>query len=209
MVNNADLTPFRFRLQKEFIKDIMTKLNKKSSQLNAAVVVYSHQTTVQLNFTQPFKVNHFLNIIDNLPVVPHSISSTTKIYQALQVTSDLVFAKNGGSRLNTRKIAVLFLQCSQQEKFYPLSVQPTSQAIVLKTFINLSSSELQNAAESLKRQGVCLLAVCIGGNYDLYDSLRIITDSASDVVMVKDFSSLSNPVDQDEVVGAICWAISE
>ena len=52
MLDNADISPLKFHLKKEFIKKIMKKIVKRSPKFNAAIVLYNHHATVQLNFTK-------------------------------------------------------------------------------------------------------------------------------------------------------------
>lgn len=186
MIDFADLSPFKFGLEKDFIKKTMTKLVKKSSQLNAAIVLYNHQATVELNFTQRFEMDHFSNVIDSLESQDPCDASLTRIDQALQITSDQVYSSHGGSRMDTPKIAVLLSQGS-----FPFS---------LKLF------PPKNASESLKQKGVRLLIVGIAAEayqQELYD----ITEDKDDLIMVKSFSSL--PEVEDILVDKICSAVGK
>ena len=188
MVQNNEITPFRYRFEKEFIKKTMKKLDKKSSQFNAAIVLYNYQATAELNFTHKFEMNHFLHAVDNLGIVSQSIASLTRIDLALQVTSNDVFAINGGSRPNTPKIAVLVTQGSF--------------SFVLKRF------PLRNASDSLMQKSVRLLVVGIDIGDDINkQKLLEITEDKGDLIMVKGFSSL--PEFEDILVDKICSAIGE
>ena len=185
MLDNADISPLKFYLEKEFIKKIMKKIVKRSAQFNAAIVLYNHQATVQLNFTKKFEMDQFFHATDNLESLDPSLS-LSRVDRAIQVTSDLVFGAHGGSRQNTPKIAVLLTRSS-----FPSTLNP---------FL------LKNASESLKQKSVRLLIVGIGVDVckqELYD----ITEDKSDLIMVKGFSSL--PEFEDVLVDKICSAVGE
>lgn len=186
MIDFAYLSPFKFGLQKDFIKKTMKKLAKTSSQSNAAIVLYSHQATVELNFTQTFEMDHFSNVIDSLKSQDPCDASLTRIDQALQVTSDQVYSSHGGTRMDTPKIAVLLFQGS-----FPIS---------LKLF------PPKNASESLKQKGVRLLIVGIAAEAYRQELLNI-TEDKDDLIMAKSFSSL--PEVEDILVDKICSAMGK
>ncbi len=186
MVDNADISPFKFRLQKDFIKEVMVKLWKKTSQFNAAIVLYNHEATVELNFAQKFEMNYFRNVLDNLRSQDHCEASLTRIDQALQATSEHVYASHGGSRLNTPKIAVLLTHSSSP---FALEILPP-----------------RNASESLKQKGVRLLIVGIAAEA-YQQELHNITEDKDDLIVVKRFSTL--PEMEDVLVDKICSAIGK
>ena len=171
MVDNEDISVYKYHLEKEFVKNTMTKLVTRSSKLNAAIVLYNHEATAQLNLTQNFDLNRFHHVMENLDNPNHCTVSPTRIDRALQFTSDNVFRTDGGSRLNAPKIAVLLTHsaCSFGLKEFPL----------------------QNASESLKQKGIRLLVVGIGPGVEAYKhELQDITETNDDLIMVKAFSSL-------------------
>ncbi|XP_078371879.1 receptor-type tyrosine-protein phosphatase F-like isoform X3 [Oculina patagonica] len=184
MVDNADISPFKFRLQKDFIKEVMVKLWKKSSQFNAAIVLYNHEATVELNFAQTFEMNYFRNVLDNLKSQDHCEASLTRIDQAFQATSEHVYASHGGARLNTPKIAVLLTHSSS---LFALEILPP-----------------RNASESLKQKGVRILIVGIAAEA-YQQELHNITEDKDDLIVVKRFSTL--PEMEDVLVDKICSAI--
>lgn len=186
MVDNADISPFKFRLQKDFIKEVMVKLLKKSSQFNAAIILYNDEATVELNFTQKVEMSYFRNVLDNLKSQDQCEASLTRIDQALQVTSDHVYASHGGSRLNTPKIAVLLTHSSSS---FALKMLPP-----------------RNASESLKQKGVRLLIVGISVESHQQE-LHDITEDKDDLIVVKSFSTL--PEMEDVLVDKICSAIGK
>ncbi|KAL9972475.1 hypothetical protein ACROYT_G018783 [Oculina patagonica] len=187
MVDNADISLLKFRLIKDFIKNIMTKLAKESSHFNSAIVVYNHQAIVEQNLTQKFEMNHFFNLIDGIASQDAGIDSLTRIDQALQVTSDYVFGTHGGSRLRMPKIAVLLSHSS--------------------SLLALKQHPLKNTSETLTQRGVRLLIVGIGVD-EYQQELRDITEDQGDeddLIMVKRFSSL--PEFEDVLKDKICSAI--
>ena len=186
MVDNEDISVYKYHLEKEFVKNTMTKLVTRSSKLNAAIVLYNHEATAQLNLTQNFDLNRFHHVMENLDNPNHCTVSPTRIDRALQFTSDNVFRTDGGSRLSTPKIAVLLTHsaCSFGLKEFPL----------------------RNASESLKQKGIRLLVVGIGPGVEAYKhELQDITETNDDLIMVKAFSSLF--VFENELVDKICSAI--
>ena len=186
MVDNGDLSVYKYHLEKEFVKNTMTKLATKSSKLNAAIVIYYQEATAQLNLTQNFDLNHFLHVMENLDNPDPCFLALTRIDRALQFTSDNVFGTNGGSRLNTPKIAVLLTH--------------SASSFGLKLF------PLRNASESLKQKGIRLLVVGIGLDVEACkQELQDITETSDDLIMVKAFSSLF--VFENELVDKICSAI--
>lgn len=188
LVDNADISLFKYHLEKEFVKNTMTKLITKSSQLNAAIVLYNDTVTGELNLTQRFEINHFLHVVENLDNPDPCISSITRIDQALQFTADHVFVTNGGSRSNTSKIAVLLTQ--------------STMSFFLEPF------PLTNASESLKKKGIRLLVVGIGSGVETYKQKpQDITETNDDLIMVKSFSSLFDF--ENELVDKICTAIGK
>ena len=186
MVDNGDSSVYKYHLQKEFVKNTMTKLATKSSKLNAAIIIYYQEVTAELNLTQNFDLNHFLHVMENLDNPDPCFLALTRIDRALQFTSDIVFGTDGGSRLNTPKIAVLLTHSA-----FPFG---------LKLF------PMRNASESLKQKGIRLLVVGIGLGVEEYkQELQNITETSDDLIMVKAFSSLF--VFENELVDKICSAI--
>ena len=188
MVDNADISSFKYHLEKEFVKNTMTKLVTKSSQLNAAIVLYNHEATAELNLTQKFEMNRFLHAMENLGNQDPCTLSLTRIDQALHFTSDHIFGIDGGSRVNTPKIAVLLTH--------------SGLSIGLRLF------PLRNASESLKQKGVRLLIVAIGPGVEAYEQeLHDITEIKDDLITITAFSSLF--VFENELVDKICSAIGK
>ena len=171
MVDNEDISLYRYHLEKEFVKNTMIKLVTKSSKLNAAIVLYNHEATAELNLTQTFDLNRFLHVMENLDNPDSCTVSLTRIDRALQFTSDHVFGTDGGSRLNAPKIAVLLTHSALS--------------------FGLTEFPLKNASESLKQKGIRLLVVGTGSGVEAYkQELQDITETNDDLIMVKAFSSL-------------------
>ena len=188
LVDNADISLFKYQLEKEFVKNTMTKLIAKSSQLNAAIVLYNGTVTGELNLTQRFEINHFLHVVENIDNPDPCTFNITRIDRALQFTADHVFATDGGSRSSTSKIAVLLTQST--------------------TSLGLELFPLTNASESLKQKGIRLLVVGIGSGVETYkQKLQDITETEDDLIMVKSFSSLF--AFENELVDKICTAIGK
>lgn len=188
MVDNEDISLYKYHFEKEFVKNTMTKLVTKSSKLNAAIVLYNHEATAELNLTQNFDLNRFLHVMENLDNPDSCTVSLTRIDRALKFTSDNVFGTDGGSPLNTPKIAVLLTH--------------SALSFGLKEF------PLRNASESLKQKGIRLLVVGIEPGVEAYkQELQDITETNDDLIMVKTFSSLF--VFESELVDKICSAIGK
>ena len=186
MVDNADISLFKYHLEKEFVKNSMAKLVGKSSKLNTAIVLYNDKPKAELNLTQNFEMNRFLHVMENLDNPDPCIYSLTRIDRALQFTSDHVFGADGGSRLNTPKIAVLLTH--------------SALSFGLKEF------PLRNASESLKQKGIRLLVVGTGPGVKTYEQeLQYITETNDDLTIVEAFSSLFEF--ENELVDKICSAI--
>ena len=188
LVDNADISLFKYQLEKEFVKNTMKKLITKSSQLNAAIVLYNYTVTGELNLTQRFEINHFLHVVENLDNPDPCTIAITRIDRALQFTADHVFVTNGGSRSNASKIAVLLTHSTMS--------------------FSLNFFPLTNASELLKQNGIRLLVVGIGSGVEKYkQTLQDITETDDDLIMVKSFSSLLTF--ENELVDKICSAIGK
>lgn len=101
---NGDISLFKLSLEKDFIKKTMARLEKMSSQFNAAIVAYNHEAAVKLDFAQTFEMKHFLNLIDSVGSQDLDTNSPARIDRALQITSDHVFGTHGGSRLDRKSV---------------------------------------------------------------------------------------------------------
>ena len=186
MLDISNISPLRYRLEKDFVKKTMRKLTDKSIQFNAAIVQYNNQATVELNFTRTFDLDHFLHVMDNLPSLDRFVASLTRIDSALQVTSDYVFATLQEGR-SAQKIAVLLTQGVP--------------SFVLEQF------PLRNVSESLKAKSVRILVVGVALNDVTQQQLLNITEKKDDLILVNGFSSLSEF--EDILVAKICSAVGK
>jgi len=185
MLDISDVSPFNYGLGKDFVKRTMTKLANKSSKVKAAVVLYHHEATVQLNFTKTFDLVDFLHSMDNLPPVDPCMVSLARIDSVLQVTLNRVFSTEEDR--NKPKIAVLITQ----------GVPP----FLLERF------PLKDVSESLKERGVRILALGIGLNGATQQELQNITEDRDDLTLANGFTSLGDF--EDILVTKICSAASK
>ena len=186
MLDISNVSPPRYRLEKDFVKETMRKLADKSIHFNAAIVLYSNQATVKLNFRRTFDLDHFLYDMDNLTPGDNSIRSPPRIDSALQITSDYVFTALQEGR-NAPKIAVLLTQ--------------SAPSFVLERF------PLRSISESLKEKGVRILAIGVGLNDVTQQTLLNITEEKDDLILVNGFSSLSKY--QNILVARTCSAVGK
>lgn len=169
---------------KQFIKNTLIKLVKESSKVNAAIVLYNHQVRVRLNFTQELKMNHFFNIMGSLRILDPGTNFPARPDQALQITSEHVFGTQGGSRLNTPKITVLFTQGG------------------------FSFAPLHNVSELLRNKSVRLLIVGIEPDRNQLQTYGI-TEDPGDFLKLSNFSNIREPSVEDSLVRRICLAIGQ
>lgn len=162
----------------------MIKLVKESHQVNAAIVLYNHQVTVRLNFTQELKMNHFFKIISSLRILDPGINFPARPDQALQVASDHVFGTRGGSRLNTLKIAVLFTQGG------------------------FSFARLPYVSKLLRKKSERLLIVAIEPDRNQLQTFGI-TEDLGDFLELYSLSAIMDPMIEDFLLRRICLAIGQ
>ena len=181
MVDNSNISSPEYRLELDFVKDIMKHLANKSSEFDAAVVVYEHQASVELNFKRTFKLDRFISAMDKLASLHKFVPSLPRIDNALQVTLDSAFNRN--EERNVPKIIVLLSQGAP--------------SFVMEQF------PLRNVSRSLKNKGVRVLVVGVGG--DINQELHNITEGLDDMILVNNnFSSLLKY--KDILVEKICLA---
>ena len=181
MVHNSNISSVKYQLQKDFVKETMRKLANESSQFNAAIVMYNHRAAVELNLTRTSQLDHFLDVMDNLPFLEDFPLSLPRIDRALQITSDFIFPRQQGRKVP--KIAILLTQGAP--------------SFVLEQF------PLRNGSDALKEKGVRILVVCIGHDASRKELLNI-TEEMGDLILVNGFSSLSKY--EDNLVAKICSA---
>jgi len=185
MVDNSNISSPEYRLEVDFVKDIMKHLANKSSEVDAAVVVYEHQASVELNFTRMFKLDRFISAMDQLASQHKFVRSLSRIDNALQVTLNSAFNISNEER-NVPKIIVLLSQGAP--------------SFVMEQF------PLRKVSSSLKKKGVRVLVVGVGG--DINQELHNITEGLDDMILVNNnFSSLLKY--KDILVEKICLAASK
>lgn len=181
MVDNSNISSLEYRLEIDFVKDIMKHLANTSSEFDVAVVVYEHQASVELNFTRTFKLDRFISAMDQLASQHVFVPSLPSIDNAMQVTLDSAF--NSNEERNVPKIIVLLSQGVP--------------SFVMEQF------PLRNVSSSLKKKGVRVLVVGVGG--DINQELHNIREGLDDMILVNNnFSSL--PKYKDILVEKICLA---
>lgn len=185
MLDISDISAFKHSLEKDFVKKTMSKLADKSTQFNAAIVLYNDQAKAALNFTKTFDLDDFLHAMDNLTSPDPCIVSLPRIDSALQVTSDHIFS--GPEGRDAPKVAVLFTQGVPS--------------------FTLESFPLKNVSESLKEKGVRILVVGVGMNDVAQQELLKVTEEEDDLIVVNGFSSLSEF--EDVLVAKICSAVGK
>ena len=180
MVDNSNISSPEYRLEVDFVNDIMKHLANKSSEFDAAVVVYEHQASVELNFTGTFKLDRFISAMDQLASLHKFVPSLPRIDTALQVTLESAFNRN--EERNVPKIIVLLSQ---------------GPSFVMDQF------SLRNVSSSLNKKGVRVLVVGVGE--DINQELYNITEGLDDMILVNNnFSSLLKC--KDILVEKICLA---
>ena len=184
MVDNSNISSPEYRLEVDFVKDIMKHLANKSSEFDAAVVVYEHQASVELNFTGTFQLDRFISAIDQLASLHKFVPSLPRIDTALQVTLQSAFNRN--EERNVPKIIVLLSQCAP--------------SFVMDQF------SLRNVSSSLRKKGVRVLVVGVGE--EINQELHNITEGLEDMILVNNnFSSLLKY--KDILVEKICLAVGK
>ncbi len=182
--SSASVGRTRYEIIKTFVKEFMTKLVGNSSQFEAAVVLFSREASVKLDFSQKFTLQLFHSTIDNLPWE----AGLTRTDKALKIASDYIFTNDTLSRRqNVPMIAILITEGE------------TTVLDILPDIVPLS-----NASEPLKQKGVRIFAVGVGKYVDLQELLEI-TERKNDVIIEYSFFTLLDIVDNlvNRVLSAI------
>lgn len=162
----------------------MSKIRQHSSKINAAVVLYNMNATVEMNFLPKFTLNLFDHVIDNLP--SHDLCSAIlpRVERALQVTSESIFAPQVDK--NASQIVVVIAS--------PLALYVVDEVL------------LNNVSESLKSKGVRIVVVLVGDTSpDRQSRFLNMTEEKDDLILVNGFSSLKDF--EDTLMAEICSAI--
>ena len=166
---------------KTFVKEVMTSVVGNVSQLEVAVVLYSYYVSAKLDFSQKFKLQSFLSIIDNLPWK----KSVTRTDKALIFSSEYIFTNDTLSRRqNVPMIAILITDG--------------------KTTVFPDVVPVSNASEPLKQKSVRIFAVGIGGGVDPLELFEI-TERKNDVILAYSFLPIVDIADNlvNKVLSAI------
>lgn len=186
LVDNT-VTNFNYGLEKDFVKKSMSKIRQHSSKINAAVVLYNMNATVEMNFLPKFTLNLFDHVIDNLPSHDPCSEYLPRVERALQVTSESIFVPQVDK--NASQIAVVIAS--------PLALKYVVDEVLLK-----------NVSESLKIKGVRIMVVLVGDTSpDQQSRFLNITEEKDDLILVNGFSSLKDF--EDTLMTKICSAIGK
>ena len=165
----------------------MRKIRQHSSKINAAVVLYNMNATVEMNFLPKFTLNLFDHVIDNLPSHDPCSAYLPRVERALQVTSEIIFVPQVDK--NASQIAVVIGS--------PLALKYVVDEVLLK-----------NVSESLKSKGVRIMVVLVGDTSpDQQSKFLNITEENKDLILVNGFSSVKDF--EDTLVAKICSAIGK
>ena len=146
------VSSYQYHTHRVIAECIMWDLNQYSTQFDAAVVVYSDEATLVVNFTQRFDFELFVNRLRNWP---DKSDRRQRIDKALTFTSKDVFPSTGKDIV---KIAILFAFTEQlQPGFYG------------------------NASESLRQKGVRIFVVEVN-SINPREELLSITEREDDLI---------------------------
>lgn len=186
LVDNT-VTDFSYGLQKDFVKKSMSKIRQHSSKINAAVVLYNMNATVEMNLLPKFTLNHFDHVIDNLPSHDPCLFIHPRVELALQIASENIFVPQDDK--NASQIAVVI-----------------GSSLALRTFVD--EVLLQNVSDTLKSKGVRIVVVLVGDTSpDQQSKFLNITEENDDLILVNGFSTLKDF--EDTLVAKICSAIGK
>ena len=162
----------------------MSKIRQHSSKINAAVVLYNMNATVEINFLPKFTLNVFDHVIDNLPSHDPCSVYLPRVDRALQVTSERIFVPQVDK--NASQIAVVIAS--------PLALYEVDEVL------------LKNVSESLKSKGVRIVVILVGDTSpDQQSRFLNMTEEKDDLILVNGFSSLKDF--EDTLMAKICSAI--
>lgn len=176
---SAAVSWFEYRIQKEFVMRVMLELETYSTQFNAAVVEYSDEATLLINFTQRFDLHLFLNRLITLP--ENSGGWPQRIDKALTFTSKYVFTSTGQ---DIPKIAILFAY----SEYLPPGFH-------------------SKASESLRQKGVRIFVVEMN-NINPREELLSITEREDDLIRTS-FFEMYDDFDSMELVTKVLLAIGK
>ena len=165
----------------------MRKIRQHSSKINAAVVLYNMNATVEMNFLPKFTLNLFDHVIDNLPSHDRCLAYLPRVERALKVTSESIFVPQVDK--NASQIAVV------------IGSSPALRILVDEVL-------LQNVSDTLKSKGVRIVVVLVGDTSpDQQSKFLNITEENDDLILVNGFSTLKDF--EDTLVAKICSVIGK
>lgn len=165
----------------------MSKIRQHSSKINAAVVLYNMNATVEKSLLPTFTLNQFDHVIDNLPSHDPCWAYLPRVERALQVTSESIFVSHFDK--SASQIAVVIASS--------LALRYVVDEVLLK-----------NVSESLKSKGVRIVVVLVGDtSADQQSKFLNITEENDDVILVNGFSTLKDF--EDTLDAKICSAIGK
>ena len=181
------VTDFSYGLQKDFVKKSMSKIRQHSSKINASVVLYNMNATVEMNLLAKFTLNHFDYVIDNLPSHDPCLFIHPRVELALQIASENIFVRQDDK--NASQIAVVI-----------------GSSLALRSFVD--EVLLQNVSDTLKSKGVRIVVVLVGDTSpDQQSKFLNITEENDDLILVNGFSTLKDF--EETLVDKICSAIGK
>ena len=149
---SMDVHGYVYYEQIRFMRILMPELRRYSTRINAAVVEYSDEATLLLNFTQRFDLDLFLHRI----FTSGRSRGRQRIDKVLTFTAEYVFASTGQG---IPKIAILFAFTGHLQLAFPLA----------------------NASESLRQKGVRILVVEVN-SINSREELLSVTEREDDLV---------------------------
>ena len=174
---------FEYSLQARVVQYVVSELNRKLTQFDAALVEYSDEARLVINFTQRFDSEHSLDtIIPSILRLFKSDGWPQRIDKALAFTSKYVFASTGQ---DIPKIAILFA--------FTEFLRP-----------GLHS----NASESLRQKGVRILVVEVNFK-NQREELLSITEREDDLIHITSFLDLDVYAFGDDLTTKVLKAIGK
>ena len=166
MDSSGSMTYSDFNKEKTFVKDAARELGVAAGQSRAAVILFSANAEVKIDFGQTPTLEGFQKAVDELN---HQYGLHTRIDKALKLTAEKVFpAKATGG---WRRIVLLLTDGKQDHG-------GAADAI-----------DLGAVSRPLREAGVRLIAVGITKDANRAELVNI-TASEEDVIMARDFNDL-------------------
>ena len=163
--SSGSIKDTHYKIEKDFINQVASSLNISSGHSRAAIVLFSTNAEVKATFGQYNDIDNFKEVVNKLP----HFKKTTRIDRALDVADKEVFSQ---IRQDVTKLAIVLTDGVQDK----------------------DAKKLSEASEPLRKKGVRVLAVGIGGGVSEAE-LRLMVDSPNDVVHSADFNELKLKVD--------------